>query len=50
MEKNGKLAIEYIAIIILALLLLVVLLIFSNSIRDKILEGMKHFVKNILGR
>jgi len=47
--KKGKLATEYLAAVVLALLLLVVLLIFAKNIRDKIIEGIKHFL-SIVGR
>lgn len=48
--KGGKLAIEYLALIVLGLILLVVLAIFATGIRDKILEAMRHFLQSIVGR
>ena len=50
MMKKGKLAVEYLAIIVLALIILVVLLIFASGIRDKIIAGIKSFIQNVLGR
>lgn len=48
--KKGKLATEYLAIIVLALLLLVVLLLFATGLREHIVEGIKHFFQEIIGR
>ena len=48
--KKASLSIEYLAIIVLVLLALVVLLLFATTIRDKIIEGIKHFFQNIIGR
>ena len=36
--------------IILGLLLLIILLGFSTNIKDKIIEGIQHFIENVLGR
>lgn len=47
-SKQGKLEIEYIAIIILALLVLVILVIFSDTIRQKIAEGVASFFDEIV--
>ena len=46
-DKNGKLALEYLAVIVLALLLLVVMLIFSTKVRDKITDAIKNFISVI---
>ncbi len=49
MNKKGKLAWELLAVIIIALLVLVVMLLFSNFIRDKILEAFQVLVETIFG-
>ncbi|HII14980.1 MAG TPA: hypothetical protein HA362_01595 [Nanoarchaeota archaeon] len=48
-DKNGKLALEYLAVIVLGLLLLVAMLIFSTKVREKVVDAIKSFV-SIIGR
>ncbi|MEK6816111.1 MAG: hypothetical protein AABY09_00735 [Nanoarchaeota archaeon] len=47
-HKQGKLEVEYIAIIVLALMVLVILVIFSDTIRQKIVEGVTTFFDEIV--
>ncbi len=48
--KKGSLSIEYLAVIVLVLLALVVLLMFATNIGDRIVEGIRHFFQNMVGR
>jgi len=48
--RKGSLSIEYLAVIVLVLIALIVLLLFATTIGDKIVEGIKHFFQNIVGR
>ncbi len=50
MHKKGALAWEYIAMIIIGLLVIFMIVIFSTTLKEKILEGIVHFTTNILGR
>ena len=47
--KKGKLALDYVAVALLAVLVLIVLLIFGGKMRDKAIEGWHSFI-SILGR
>jgi hypothetical protein len=47
--KKGKLALDYVAVALLAVLVLIVLLIFGGKLRDKAIEGLKSFI-SILGK
>ncbi len=49
MDKKAKLALEYLAVILLALIVLVVVLIFSGKIREKAFDAGKSFL-GIIGR
>lgn len=44
MKKKGKLALEYLAVIVLALIVLIVILIFSGKIREKAFEAGRNFL------
>jgi hypothetical protein len=48
-KKKGKLALDYVAIALLAVLALIILLIFGGKMRDKAIDGLKSFI-SILGR
>jgi hypothetical protein len=50
MRKEGKLAWEVIAVIVLALAVLVVMTLFSTTIRDRILAGWKELLSVFTGR
>lgn len=45
--KKGKLALDYLAIILLALIVLVVMLIFSGKLREKSLDAWQSFLSTI---
>lgn len=48
MNKKGKLEWEYLAAIVLVLLIIVIILLFSEGIKEKILEaGRKFFTETI---
>ena len=48
-HAGKKLALEYLAVIVLGLLLLVAMLIFSTKVREKVVDAIKSFV-SIIGR
>lgn len=50
MNKKGELAWEYIAAIVIALIVLVIIIIFSTSLRDKIIDAITGFGRSGLGR
>lgn len=45
--KKGKLALDYLAIILLALLVLVVMLIFSGKLRAMAIDGWHSFLSSV---
>lgn len=45
--KKGKLALDYVAIILLALIVLVVMLIFSGKLREKSIDAWQSFLSTI---
>lgn len=47
-HKQGKLEVEYIAIIVLALIVLVIMVIFSDNIRQNIVDGVTTFFDEII--
>ncbi|MBL7100995.1 MAG: hypothetical protein ISS23_03520 [Nanoarchaeota archaeon] len=47
-NKKGKLELEYLAAIVLVLLIVVVILLFSEGIRNTIMEKGREFFSNIL--
>jgi len=49
-RKDGKLAVEYLAIIVLVLAVLVIMLVFSDKIRLGITEGLSNFFGDIIRR
>ncbi|MBI4447440.1 hypothetical protein HY643_00515 [Candidatus Woesearchaeota archaeon] len=49
MNKKGKLAWEYMAVILLGLTILILMLTLSTTIRDRILLFIKDFFRNFLG-
>ncbi|MEA3379224.1 MAG: hypothetical protein U9Q69_06365 [Nanoarchaeota archaeon] len=49
-RKDGKLSVEYIAIMILALAVLLILLLYSGTIKDKIVDGVAIFFDRLKGR
>lgn len=44
MDKKAKLALEYLAIIVLALIVLIVVIIFSGKIKEKAFEAGRNFL------
>lgn len=49
-KKDGKLSVEYIAIIVLGLAVLLILIIFTDSIRNKIIDGLRRFFEDTIRR
>jgi len=50
MHKKAELTWEYIAVIILGLVVLLVIILFSTQLKEKIIEGVAHFIQSIFGR
>ena len=48
MNKKGKLEWEYLAAIVLVLLIVVIMLLYSESIKEKIIEAGKKFFSEVL--
>ena len=49
-SKKGSLAWEYIAIMIIGLVVIFIVILFTTTLREKIVDGIEHFFTNILGR
>lgn len=45
--KKGKLALDYLAVILLAIIVLVVMLIFSGKLREKSIDAWRSFLSTI---
>ncbi len=50
LRKNGKLAWDVIAIIVLALIVLVIVTLFAKGVRDKVIEAWKALIGIFTGR
>jgi hypothetical protein len=46
--KKGKLAVEYIAIIVLILAVVLVMILFSDKIRVEVVEGVTEFISGVV--
>ena len=49
-SRKGMLAWEYIAIIILGLIVVLIVILFTTTLKDKIIDAIKTFGERILGR
>jgi hypothetical protein len=49
-KKNGKIAVEYIAIMVLALAVLLILILFSDKLREEMVKAFKNFFGDIIRR
>lgn len=49
-NKKGTIAWEYVAAAIIGLVVILIVILFSVAIREKVLEGFRYFIENVLGR
>ena len=50
MNKKAELAWDYVAIIVLGLVVLLALILFSDQLKEKIIDGIHYFTESILGK